>query len=446
MVQQERDRRRHKAETRGVLVGDARTPAEHDRDRILYSSEFRRLSGITQVISPAGIQPTHNRLTHTLEVAHIAKAMASNLLRETDASLLMRAGGLDPVVVEAAALAHDLGHPPFGHVAEAALDRMLKDRTGEGFEGNAQTFRILTRLAIRDDTYRGLNLTRATLSAVSKYPWLEGEHGTTAMKWGAYRGEADDLRFSREHLSLAMRTATPPSVAMCTLESRLMDWADDIAYAIHDVEDFFRVGVIPLDRLRSDEAERTRFLNYHLTQRVKPASKRAAGEILDTGHALLYKSSPFDEPYSGSIVSRAKLHRRSSAFIHRYILSVRVAETPDAVGWNLEIDPVIKIEVELLKSLLWFYMSDNRMLLSLRFGYATLIESLFVQLERAIRQQEFNIFPEYFREELDVSEDDSGKYRVIADFIASLTESQAVDLHHRLTGIAFGNGLDRISE
>jgi dGTPase len=368
--------------------------------------------------------------------------MAANLERQhrDHPELLALAGGLDPVVVEAAALAHDLGHPPFGHVAEAALHRMLKDRTGEGFEGNAQTFRILTRLAIRDDTYRGLNLTRATLAAVLKYPWLEGDTGLTRFKWGAYRSEAADLHFSRNSLRPAMRDAVPPDVAMCTLESRLMDWADDIAYAIHDVEDFFRVGVIPLDRLRSDDAERARFLQYHLTQRVKPGSGVSEADIRDIGDALLYKSSPFDEPYSGSIISRAKLHRRSSAFIHRYILSVDLVEQSNAVGWELVIDPVIRIEVELLKSLLWFYMSDNRQLLSLRFGYAMLIESLFEHLDTAIQRQAFNIFPEYFREELESCADDGGVYRVIADFIASLTEAQAVDLHHRLSGIVPGSG------
>jgi dGTPase len=187
--------------------------------------------------------------------------------------------------------------------------------------------------------------------------------------------------------------------------------------------------------LRSDDAERARFLHYHLTQRVKPGSGIPEADIRDIGEALLYKSSPFDEPYSGSIISRAKLHRRSSAFIHRYILSVDLVEHPNAVGWDLVIDPVIRIEVELLKSLLWFYMSDNQRLLSLRYGYAMLIESLFEHLDTAIQRQAFSIFPEYFREELESCADDRGVYRVIADFIASLTEAQAVDLHHRLSGI-----------
>jgi dGTPase len=450
MIEGGRYGRKYEERSKGVASGDERTPPEHDRDRILYSPEFRRLSGITQVISPTGTHTTHNRLTHTLEVAQIAKAMATNLLRHhgENSNLLEKAGGLDPVVVEAAAMAHDLGHPPFGHVTEMALHSILKKQTDEGFEGNAQSFRILTRLATRDDTYRGLNLTRATLSAASKYPWLEGVQGISKDKWGAYGEDEQDLVFSREHLPSSLRMIPQsPGYSVRTLEARLMDWADDIAYAIHDVEDFFRVGLIPLDRLRSDESERDRFLQYHLANRKKKDDSTLNDTIEDIGQALLYKSSPFDEPYSGNIISRAKLHRRSSAFIHRYILSVQLVERSGEPGWDLEIDPEIKIEVDLLKSLLWFYVIDNRILLSLRFGYATLIESLFEQLRKAAMiDKVFRIFPEYFREELERGEGDSHTYRVIADFISSMTESQTVELHHRLTGISFGKSLDRITD
>ncbi|MDQ3657405.1 MAG: HD domain-containing protein, partial [Chloroflexota bacterium] len=127
------------------------------------------MSGVTQVISPGGNYPTHNRLTHTLEVAHIAKSIALTLLHRhgVDHPAIQKGGGLDPDVVEAASLAHDIGHPPFGHVTEEILRDLLREKTNWGFEGNAQSFRILTTLSVKDDTFPGLDLTRATLSAVS---------------------------------------------------------------------------------------------------------------------------------------------------------------------------------------------------------------------------------------------------------------------------------------
>jgi dGTPase len=443
-----RTQRRHPEKSQGAREGDHRSPAEHDRDRILYSPEFRRLSGITQVISPSGNHPTHNRLTHTLEVAQIAKAMASNLLHvHRDSGLLEEAGGLDPVVVEAAAMAHDIGHPPFGHVTEDVLNEILRRETREGFEGNAQSFRILTRLATRDDTYQGLNLTRATLSAVSKYPWLEGTQGIADKKWGAYAEQEVELLFSRDHLPDSWkRIPQNPDYSVRTLEAMLMDWADDIAYAIHDVEDFFRVGLIPLDRLRSDDAERERFFRYHISEKKRSDDPTPNAEIHDISEALLYKSSPFTEPYTGTSISRATLHRRSSSFIHRYILSVHLRPSPNTKGWELHIDPEIRTEVEILKSLLWYYVIDNRGLLSLRFGYTSLIESLFEHLREAAvgRRKNLRIFPEFFRAEMEADNNEPTAYRTIADFISTMTESQVVDLHHRLTGISFGNSLDQI--
>jgi dGTPase len=159
---------------------DVRRPSQSDRDRILYSSAFRRLAGITQVVAPAEGQVFHNRLTHTLEVAQIGRRLAEKLLHEYDREFIDSIGGINPDVVEAAALAHDLGHPPFGHIAEETLCKLLdgirsSDYPGtwfkEGFEGNAQSFRIVTTLALRyppdsgrsDEIVTGLNLTRATL-------------------------------------------------------------------------------------------------------------------------------------------------------------------------------------------------------------------------------------------------------------------------------------------
>ena len=330
----------------------------------------------------------------------------------------------------------------------------MRDKIEKGFEGNAQSFRILTKLAVRDDTYQGLNLTRATLSAVSKYPWTEGLDDITRKKWGAYNSEQEDLSFSRKHLSEYLRRVPQnPDYTYRTIEARIMDWADDVAYAVHDIDDFFQVGLIPLDRLRSDNHERDRFLQYHFSEKWNP-DHGTQEDVTDICEALLVKTSPFIEPFSGSALSRATLQRRSSYFVHRYIVNVELSSGSGELNWEVDVDSEVRIEVELLKSLLWFYVIDNRILLSLRYGYANLIEGLFDQLllaasgksdgKRKGQRQNSRIFPESYRNALEKDDSDENIYRLIADFIASLTESQAVDLHHRLTGIAFGKSLDRI--
>lgn len=160
---------------------DQRQVFERDRDRILYSSAFHRLAGITQIVRAGELDIFHTRQQHTYKVAQIGRRLAQHRMRvQPDEAKLH---GLDDEVVEAACLAHDLGHPPFGHAAETELDRIVRDPTivgcesvdaaADGYEGNAQTFRILTKLAVRYSRDNpGLDLTRATLAATLKYPWL----------------------------------------------------------------------------------------------------------------------------------------------------------------------------------------------------------------------------------------------------------------------------------
>jgi dGTPase len=181
--------------------GDGRTGSQRDRDRILYSAPFARLAEITQVVSPEFGYVFHNRLTHSLKVGQIARRISERCLREqpNEASLL----GVDPDSAEAAGLAHDLGHPPFGHIAEYELDRLLRNSgLTDGYEGNAQSFRIVTRLAAsdaRDDTdnpIMGLNLTHRTLNGILKYPWPSGSPHSPR-KWGYYDSERDIFEWVR---------------------------------------------------------------------------------------------------------------------------------------------------------------------------------------------------------------------------------------------------------
>lgn len=444
MAEDPRSKRRHEIGPTKPSASDTRSPFRHDRDRILYSPEFRRLSGITQVISPLGHYVTHNRLTHTLEVAQIAKATAEVLLQRGDSTeLLDKAGGLDADVVEAAALAHDIGHPPFGHVTEEALKKKLRDEGFAGFEGNAQSFRVLTELSVHDTIYPGLNLTRATLSAVSKYPWLEEREGKAAEKWGVYSEQGDDFRFSREHLPSRWRIPPQqPSTEYRTLEAEIMDWADDVAYAVHDLEDFYKAGLIPLDKLRASNREREQFIEY----RVKndDFALKNQDEYSEIAETLLHRNSPFLDAFNGSKYSRAYLQRFSSGKVGEYIVEPELVEADNKRGWNLQIWTRARVEVNILKGLLWYYVIDSPSMISTRTGYQNMISGLFDILISSDTGNGHSIYPKYFQERVEKDMSKPNVYRTAADFITNLTEPQVSDLYRRLTGTSIGDPLDRI--
>src|SRR3954452_10533883 len=231
-----------------------------DLERIRFAQSYSRLAEVTQVVTAGATSGVvHNRLTHTIKVTAVARAIAVRLLRTEDRDLLRELGGLDHVVVQAAANAHDLGHPPFGHLGERVLDQLLRDRFGlqDGFEGNAQTFRILTELEVHGPGDEGLNLTAASRAGVLKYPWGRfvvpdphpstwpepprgagfGHSGPGSGKFSAYTLDLDEMM-----AALSAFPDLPPGRQ--TLECSIMDLADDIAYSLHDVEDFHRSGVL----------------------------------------------------------------------------------------------------------------------------------------------------------------------------------------------------------
>jgi dGTPase len=243
----------------------ATSPFRADRDRVSASAFFARLGGVTQVVSPSGSGLLlHNRLTHSLKVAQVARAIAERLTqRSEDVDLLDSLGGCDLDVVEAAGLGHDLGHPPFGHQGEQVLDRIARERFAlpDGFEGNAQSFRIVSSIDVRGSSDGdGLDLTAAVRAALLKYPWTrlsrpdphprhmpvpprgasepDDAPGTGSAKFSCYVTEIDDMREARAAFAGRLEHWQQ------TVEASVMDTADDIAYAIHDLEDFHRVGIL----------------------------------------------------------------------------------------------------------------------------------------------------------------------------------------------------------
>ena len=226
------DRERWVAEDPAQKRSD-RDDFARDRARILHSASLRRLSAKTQVVAPGSDDFVRNRLTHSLEVAQIGRELGGAL-------------GCSADLVDTACLAHDLGHPPFGHNGETALDALAADVGG--FEGNAQTLRLLTRLEPKrthaDGRPAGLNLTRAGLDAATKYPWRRGAGPTPTTKFGVYEDDLDVFTWMREGAPDGVRS----------FEAEVMDWSDDVAYSVHDVEDAIASGWLDPRALR-DPAE-----------------------------------------------------------------------------------------------------------------------------------------------------------------------------------------------
>jgi dGTPase len=400
---------------------ETRTETQRDRDRVLYSSALLRLGHVTQVASPEAGHAFHSRLTHSLKVAQVARRLAERIkvLRDYEGAAKRAIAALDPDAVEAAALAHDLGHPPFGHLAEQVLN--AKARSFGGFEGNAQSFRILTRLALRSVDEPGLNLTRQTLNGVQKYPTLR--ESENAEKWGAYDSD-------REYFEWVRRYTPGPD---CTLEARLMDWADDLTYAIHDMDDFYRAGLIPLDRLNPGSDELEAFVAY--VRRRNP--ERA--DVLDAAAGRIFSALPVTTRYEAKLDDRAVMRALGSWLITQYINAVEVVNDSDEdSGACLEIRDEREEEVAVLKELIWFYIIERPSLGILQRGQRKVIGDLFEIYVDAI-DEDRRLFPRAFIERLDLAEDNEARKRLVIDLIAGMTEESAVEIHRRATGVTSGS-------
>lgn len=455
-----------------ALAVRAKLEFSKDYDRVLYSSGFRKLAGVTQVVASYETALFHNRLTHSLKVAQTGSLIAHTVLHRARAirSTLAEYGGLSPRVVRAACIAHDLGHPPFGHIGEQAIQYAIQHTAeliagyaasahrglSDGFEGNAQSFRIVTRLAFRDigDTNApsiSLNLTRATLSALCKYPWKR-ENAPTGLvdKWGAYDSDSHIMSWALENIT--RRTATIHGLAVAeqrTIEAQVMDWADDISYAVHDVEDFYRAGLVPLDALSRFGKEFENFVDYAYGRRkhkLPPGlTKDEARTILEDKLENILPGSP----YIGSRDNRAALHNFASTVIRGATRELSI--TQDGI---LVPDRDYYVAIELLKQAVWYYVIDRPSLSSAQRGQREILLALITKLwtwahevysRRATIDEHYRDLPPRLVDYILLAEPSVGQetqnltsadvvLRGVVDYVASLTENQALQLHQRLSG------------
>lgn len=331
-------------------------------------------------------------------------------------------------------MAHDLGHPPFGHIGETTLNELVTDEGDEdGYEGNAQTFRILTKTAVRYDEVNGLDMTRATLAAVLKYPWMrDPKHPSKSQKWSAYRSEQTDFDFAREFHQHERQTA----------EAALMDWADDIAYSVHDIEDFHRAGAMPwqliFDPENADQLVKAALAKW------PGAPKNAEDRLRDAwtnlaDYIAIYREI-MTEPYDGCREHRVALRTLTSTLIGRYVSSTSLNE--DLTG-----EPVIRGEREeaqilILKQITKRYIISSPTLRAQQHGQQRIIRKLFKAILAGSKSGFPNFLPVRLAYLWDLS--DGSKARFAADCIASMTEAQAIALFGRLYGTAAGSVLDPI--
>jgi dGTPase len=399
----------------------ARTPFERDRARVVHSAALRRLAAKTQVVGPETDDFVRNRLTHSLEVAQVARDLGRTL-------------GCDPDIVETAALAHDLGHPPFGHNGERVLDEL--SASCGGFEGNAQTLRILTRLEAKtiapDGRSVGLNLTRATLDASTKYPWSRtgalaphGSHtdGTlrSVRKFGVYDDDLAVFDWLRQGVEDRRRC----------IEAQVMDLADDVAYSVHDLEDGVVAGKIDLALLRDAGARR----EVWATVRDWYLPGVTDDELDDAIGSLSAPEAWPRTPYDGSRRGLGALKNLTSELIGRFCTEVENAtrEVYDArpltrYAADLVVPSGTALAIAALKGIAAHYVmrADDRVAILGR--QRQVVADL---LGRLLTSAPAGLQPA-FRADFEAAPGEAERLRVVVDQVASLTDVSAYAWHERM--------------
>ncbi len=390
---------RHTPEPKGTEA-DYRSEFERDRARIIHCAAFRRLQGKTQVFGVYEGDFFRTRLTHSLEVAQIAKGIALGLGADTD-------------LVEAVCLAHDLGHPPFGHTGEYTLHELM--RHCGGFEGNAQTFRILTHLERKHAAYEGLNLTYQTLDGILKYKTCI-DAAALAASDGPVKGF---YAWDRELVETVIRhtgNGYAPS-----FECQIMDVADDIAYSVHDLEDSLKAGLITVADFRRVPPPRVvRDVNARLALRGYTASEEVIqGELVRIAERLeeLERTA-----------GRAARKMLTRDLIHEFASAVAI----QADG-RIDAELPSRVRIEVLKAFESYKVIFNPRVTTLGHKGKEVLRRLFAVLDQG--RESIGLFPEDHGEDYEralAESDETARKRVICDFLAGMTDSYAMRFYSRL--------------
>jgi len=381
-----------------------RTEFARDRARIIHSFALRRLAAKTQVAVPWATDFPRTRLSHSLECAQVGRELGASL-------------GADPDLMEGACLAHDIGHPPFGHNGEEALNEVAQDCGG--FEGNAQSFRLLVRLEAKtvdaNGISLGLNLTRASLDSATKYPW---PRSVNLNKFGVYD---DDLTVFNW-----VRNGAPAGVQ--SFEAQIMDWSDDVAYSVHDLEDALVSGQVKLHDLNNDLSEIHKIATNNYMSGISLAEAEDALKNLQ-------QLSCWPKDYDGSHRALARLKDLASQLVGRFALAAE-RETRDRYGdgdltryhANLVVPRAQRVEVALLKSIAWFYIINAEHSVKRYDDEQILIKEL---VEKVLKNAPETL-ESFFLQDWQRATTDQQRLRVVIDQVASLTDPGARALHARL--------------
>lgn len=383
-----------------------RSTFERDRARVLHSSALRRLAAKTQVVVAGESDFPRTRLTHTLEVAQIARELGAAL-------------GADPDLCDLAGLAHDLGHPPFGHNGESALDQACAHIGG--FEGNAQSLRVLTRLETKVSDSQGnsvgLNLGRASLDAVIKYPW---RRQAGSAKFNVYADDQGVFDWVRVQASGQRRC----------FEAQVMDWSDDVAYSVHDVEDGVHAGHLDLRALASpaERAAVCALANEHYAPQCE------LGE-LEQALARITESDVWLRDFDGSYANMVKLKNLTSSLIGRFAASAMTAtraEFGDGLltryAADLLVPSAARAEVAVLKALANLFVFQRVDADKIHADQRQVLADLVVAVGRGAPAALDPLFAASWVS----ATDDGQRLRVVVDQLASLTDRSVMEWHARL--------------
>jgi dGTPase len=383
-----------------------RTEFMRDRARVIHSAALRRLAAKTQVAVPWENDFQRTRLSHSLECAQIGRELGESL-------------GADPDLLETACLSHDLGHPPFGHNGEEALAEVARECGG--FEGNAQSFRLLTRIEAKtvdgNGKSVGLNLTRASLDAATKYPW---SNQVNPRKFGVYGDDVAIFNWMREGA---------PEGRKC-IEAQIMDWSDDCAYSVHDLEDAIFAGQVTVNDFERD---------FDVLYKVMTSDYKSDATQSEAAAALerLASLSCWPRGFDRTHASLARLKDTTSQLIGRFVgaaerqtRAVHGQGNLSRYSADLVIPRDALTEVDFLKAVAGHYLI-NAAASQDRYEKQQIVIRELVEMLYAKAPRELDPI---FEDDWKRASSDSERLRVVIDQIASLSDPGAYALHAHLSG------------